>query len=153
MFSNDKNIDRIARFLSMIRKYGELRWKGARVELVCRIGIFLSSLILGAIVFILSCFLLLFLSFTATYFLASRVGGLLPACGIVALGYLCLIVLVYANRRRWIVDPTVNFLTHLFLDDSLRQREVSPAAQPPVQGQAAASDATASASSSESHFF
>ena len=118
MFSSDKNIEIISQLFAELKKYAELKGKCLQIDFVSKMTILLSALIVGAILFALSTIVILFLSYTAVLFLAKMMGSITWACFLVALG-----VIVYAMRRRWIVNPLANFLGRLFLSDETEQAD------------------------------
>lgn len=123
MFSSDKNIEIISQLLAELKKYAELKGKCLQIDFVSKMTILLSALIVGAILFALSTIVILFLSYTAVLFLAKMMGSITWACFLMVLFYVALGVIVYAMRRRWIVNPLANFLGRLFLSDESEQAD------------------------------
>ena len=123
MFSSDKNIEIISQLLAELKKYAELTGKRLQIDFVSKMTILLSALIVGAILFALSTIVILFLSYTAVLFLAKMMGSITWACFLMVLFYVALGVIVYAMRRRWIVNPLANFLGRLFLSDETEQAD------------------------------
>ena len=123
MFSSDKNIEIISQLLAELKKYAELKGKCLPIDFVSKMTILLSALIVGAILFALSTIVILFLSYTAVLFLAKMMGSITWACFLMVLFYVALGVIVYAMRRRWIVNPLANFLGRLFLSDETEQAD------------------------------
>ena len=123
MFSSDKNIEIISQLFAELKKYAELKGKCLQIDFVSKMTILLSALIVGAILFALSTIVILFLSYTAVLFLAKMMGSITWACFLMVLFYVALGVIVYAMRRRWIVNPLANFLGRLFLSDETEQAD------------------------------
>ena len=123
MFSSDKNIEIISQLFAELKKYAELKGKCLHIDFVSKMTILLSALIVGAILFALSTIVILFLSYTAVLFLAKMMGSITWACFLMVLFYVALGVIVYAMRRRWIVNPLANFLGRLFLSDETEQAD------------------------------
>lgn len=123
MFSSDKNIEIISQLFAELKKYAELKGKFLQIDFVSKMTILLSALIVGAILFALSTIVILFLSYTAVLFLAKMMGSITWACFLMVLFYVALGVIVYAMRRRWIVNPLANFLGRLFLSDETEQAD------------------------------
>lgn len=115
MFGNDKSIDDLQQLFVEIKKYVELQKEYYTLDLVEKLTIILSALALYAVLLVLGLIALFYLSFTLIYVLAPYVGGLTLSYAIVTALILLLMVLIYVNRKKWIVKPLVNFLTHLFL--------------------------------------
>ena len=123
MFSSDKNIEIISQLFADLKKHAELKGKCLQIDFVSKMTILLSALIVGAILFALSTIVILFLSYTAVLFLAKMMGSITWACFLMVLFYVALGVIVYAMRRRWIVNPLANFLGRLFLSDETEQAD------------------------------
>lgn len=121
MFSNDKNIELLARLIGNLRHYGELRLEGLRLDMVSKITMLVSSLIVGILLTALVGVVVMFLSFAAVFALAPIVGGFVIACLIVAGGYLLVAGFIFKMRRRWIIDPIARLLVTIFLSDEQEQ--------------------------------
>ena len=113
----------ISQLFAELKKYAELKGKCLQIDFVSKMTILLSALIVGAILFALSTIVILFLSYTAVLFLAKMMGSITWACFLMVLFYVALGVIVYAMRRRWIVNPLANFLGRLFLSDETEQAD------------------------------
>lgn len=116
MFSSDKNIESLHELLTDVKRYVELRVKYVQLDFVGKMTILMAALILGAILFMLLMIVILFLSYTCALAMAPALGGMPAACGVVALFYVAVALLVYANRKRLIINPVANFLGQLFLN-------------------------------------
>ena len=110
MFANDKNIDNLQQLLAELKKYAELQKDYVKLHLVEKLTILISTLILV--------FILFYLSFTLAYVLAPHVGGLMASYGIITGCIILLILLIVLFRKRLIVQPMVNFLANLLLNDN-----------------------------------
>ena len=118
MFSNDKNIEALARLIENVKRYGELRWESLQIDFVSKMTLLATSLILGAVIFGIAALVVVFLSFAAVHFLASHVGGLAMAYLIVAVGYVALAFFAYILRRYFLLNPIARLLEGLFLNNS-----------------------------------
>ena len=114
MFANDKNIDNLQQLLAELKKYAELQKDYVKLHLVEKLTILISTLILVFILLILGIIALFYLSFTLAYVLAPHVGGY----GIITGCIILLILLIVLFRKRLIVQPMVNFLANLLLNDN-----------------------------------
>ncbi len=123
MFSGDKNLELISQLFADAKRYAELRLQLTKVDLVSKLAILLAALILGAVLFMLFTIVILFLSYTAAAMLATWLGSMSAACAVIAGCYLLVAVVVYANRRRWIVTPLARFLSKLFLSNPKQNTE------------------------------
>lgn len=122
MLSSDKNIEIIARLINNLKHYGELRIESLQLDLVQKIALLVSALVVGGVVFcLLSIVMVLLALFLVAYF-TEQVGAM-GAYTIVIAIYLLLALLVYAGRRKYIVDPVVAFMMQLFLSPSGRDEE------------------------------
>ena len=115
MFANDKNIDNLQQLLAELKKYAELQKDYVKLHLVEKL---ISTLILVFILLILGIIALFYLSFTLAYVLAPHVGGLMASYGIITGCIILLILLIVLFRKRLIVQPMVNFLANLLLNDN-----------------------------------
>ena len=113
MFANDKNIDNLQQLLAELKKYAELQKDYVKLHLVEKLTILISTLIL-----VLGIIALFYLSFTLAYVLAPHVGGLMASYGIITGCIILLILLIVLFRKRLIVQPMVNFLANLLLNDN-----------------------------------
>lgn len=115
MFSNDKNIETLSQLLVDLKDYVELRLKYGQIELVSKMTVLVSALVLGVVLFMLGVIVVLFLSYTAALALAQVVGGETKAFGIVTACYVMAAVLIYSFRQKLIIRPISRFLGELFL--------------------------------------
>lgn len=117
MFANDKNIDNLQQLFVELKKYAELQKDYVKLHLVEKLTILISSLILVLVLVILGITALFYLSFTLAYVLAPHVGGLMVSYGIITGCIILLIILIILFRKRLIMQPMVNFLANLLLND------------------------------------
>lgn len=116
MFSNDKNIEILARLIGNLRRYGELRLESLQLDMVSKMTMLASALIVGVILTAVVGAVVMFLSFAAVFALAPLVGGYAASSLIVAGAYLVFAIVVFQMRRRWIVDPVARLLVAIFLN-------------------------------------
>jgi uncharacterized membrane protein (DUF485 family) len=117
MFADDKNIDTLEQLLVELKRYAGLQAEYRSLQLVQKLTVLLSTLILVLVLLILGIMALFYLSFTMAYVMAPAVGGLSVSYGIITAFILLLIVGIAVFRQQLIVRPLVRFLTGLFLDD------------------------------------
>lgn len=117
MFANDKSIDNLQDLLAECKKYMELQKDYLKLDLVEKLTILLSTLILILILIILGMMALFYLSFTLAYILEPIVGGLTASYALISGVIILLGLLSYLFRKRLIIQPMVNFISHLFLND------------------------------------
>ena len=117
MFANDKNIDNLQQLFVELKKYAELQKDYVKLHLVEKLTILVSSLILVLVLVILGIIALFYLSFTLAYVLAPHVGGLMVSFEKITGCIILLIILIIFFRKRLIMQPMVNFLANLLLND------------------------------------
>lgn len=117
MFANDKSIESLEQLYIELKKYVSLQKEYVRLELVEKLTILFSGLILTLILITLGMMALFYFSFTMAYILAPHVGGLTISYAIITLFILLLVLCIYLLRKRLIVKPLVRFLTKLFMND------------------------------------
>ena len=117
MLSDDQNIKTLQQLFADIKDYIELKLKVARLDLVSKVGVLLSLLVLGLVLSVLLAIIVLFLSATAAMALAPHVGGMAWACAL-ALAHLLIGILLITKRKAWILKPLLHLLTALFLNDT-----------------------------------
>ncbi len=118
MFANDKNIDNLQQLFLELKKYAELQKDYIQLHLVEKMTILISTLILVFILLTLGIIALFYLSFTLAYVLEPHVGGLMASYGIITAGILLIILFIVIFRKQLIVQPMVNFLANLLLNDN-----------------------------------
>lgn len=117
MFSNDKNIESIEQLFVEIKKYIKLQTEYTKLDLVEKLSILFSTLILVSILIMLSVIVIFYLSFTFVYILEPFVGGLTASYAIISGFILLLIFIIAILRKKLIINPMVNFLANLFLNN------------------------------------
>lgn len=117
MFANDKSIDNLQQLFAELKKYAELQKDYIKLDIVEKLTILLSTLILVLVLLVLGMIALFYLSFTLAYVLESHVGGLMVSYGIISVCIMALIALIAIFRKRLIIQPMVHFLANLFLND------------------------------------
>lgn len=117
MFANDKSIDNLQALLAECKKYIELQKDYLKLELVEKLTILLSTLILILILLILGMMALFYLSFTLAYILEPVVGSLTVSYALISAGIILLALIAYLFRKQLIIQPMVNFIGHLFLNN------------------------------------
>lgn len=117
LFSSNQNIDSISDLLREVYAYVDLRVKHFRLDFVSKLTVLASALLLSVVLLVIFAVALLFLAYMGTLLLADVVGGLEPACAIIATACLLLGLGIYLLRKPLIVRPLTNFLARLFLDD------------------------------------
>lgn len=118
MFANDKSIDNLTELFKEVKKYLKLQGEYVKLDLVEKLTILLSTLILIFVLIILGTMAAFYLSFMLVYVLASATGSLVAGYAIIGGILILLAFIIYRLRQKLIFQPMVNFLARLFLDDS-----------------------------------
>ena len=121
MFANDKSIDNLEALFKEIRKYIELQGQYLKLDLVEKLTILLSTLILILLLVILGMMALFYFSFMLVYAIAPLVGSLIGGYAVIGGIVLILALLIYQKRKQLIFQPMVNFLARLFLDEHTKK--------------------------------
>lgn len=123
MFSSDKNIDNLQQLFQELKKYAEAQKDYIKLELVEKLTILISTLLLVLILITLGIIALFYLSFTFAYVLEPEVGSLTASYAIITACIILLIILITCFRKKLIVHPLVNFLANLFLNNEDEKNE------------------------------
>ena len=87
MFSNDHNVEIIARLISNLKRYGELQLKGMQLDVVSKLTLVLTLLVVALVLIGVVSIVVLLLSFALVFALAPIVGSLVTSCCLVAGGF------------------------------------------------------------------
>lgn len=118
MFAYDKSIDNLTELFKEVKKYLKLQGEYVKLDLVEKLTILLSTLTLIFVLIILGTMAAFYLSFMLVYVLASATGSLVAGYAIIGGILILLAFIIYRLRQKLILQPMVNFLARLFLDDS-----------------------------------
>lgn len=129
MFSNDHNVEIIARLISNLKRYGELRLKGMQLDVVSKLTLVLTLLVVALVLIGVVSIVVLLLSFALVFALASIVGSLVTSCCLVAGGFVLLSVLLVLFRRTLLINPIARFLSSIFLGDDTETGALTEAPQ------------------------
>ena len=123
MFANDKSIDNLQDLFQEFRKYLELQGQYLRFEVIEKLTILLSTLVLIFILIIVGVMALFYFSFMLVYMLAMTTGSFAAGYAIIGAALILIALLIYHFRAAIIFQPMVNFLARLFLDDSNKPKQ------------------------------
>lgn len=123
MFANDKSIDNLQDLFQEFRKYLELQCQYLRFEVIEKLTILLSTLVLIFILIIVGVMALFYFSFMLVYMLAMTTGSFAAGYAIIGTALILIGLLIYHFRATLIFQPMVNFLARLFLDDSNKPKQ------------------------------
>ena len=98
-----------------LKKYLTLQIDYAKLTAVEKLVVLLSAIAMVAVMLILGACVLFYLSFAVVFMLSDAIGSTWGAYLIVSGIFLVLMLVVYALRKKLILDPVSRFLTRLFL--------------------------------------
>ena len=129
MFSNDHNVEIIARLISNLKRYGELRLKGMQLDVVSKLTLVLTLLVVALVLIGVVSIVVLLLSFALVFALAPIVGSLVTSCCLVAGGFVLLSVFLVLFRRTLLINPIARFLSSIFLGDDTETGDLTEVPQ------------------------
>lgn len=115
MLSSDKNVDSIARLIEVVKDYLILQKEYTKLDIVEKLVRLLTAATFAVIMFVMVIAVLFYLSFAAVYLMVPFVGHA-GAFAIVALFFLVVLMLIAANRKKWIEQPLVKSLASILLE-------------------------------------
>lgn len=117
MLGNDQTIDNLQTLFNEVKKYVELQKDYVKLDMVQKMTVLISGLILILVLMILGMIALFYLSFMLVYILEPHAGGLTASYAIISGIILLLVLCIYFFRHRLIIQPMTRFLANLFLND------------------------------------
>ena len=123
LFGEDHSIESFEQLFDQIRQYMKLHKDLALVKLTGKLSVLLSTLLLVIVLLILGAVALFYLFMALAYAIDSVIGSMAWSFAIIGGLALSLMALIAAFRRRLIIVPTVNFLSHLFLESEENKEE------------------------------
>ncbi len=118
MFLKKENIDNFKDLIAEIKKYLELQKEYTKIEITEKLSILISLLTMCMVFILIGTIALLFFSFALAHYMAQFVGGLGASLSIMGGVLILLILIIYLVRKKLILNPMINFLARLFLNDS-----------------------------------
>lgn len=123
MLISDKNINNIRELVKELKEYIANQKDYVKLELTEKLSIIMSTILLAIVLILLGVVILFYLSFSLVHLLEPYVGGLVNSYAIVA-GFLLLLGgIIYLLRKKIFVEPIVNFMAKLFLNDSENEEQ------------------------------
>lgn len=123
MFANDKSIENLEQLFKECKKYILLQKEYVRLELIEKLTILASAIILVTIGIILGMMALFYLSFSLAYIMAPHVGGLTVSFAIITVFILLLLAIIYLFRKQLIIKPLVRFMASVFTNQEESEKE------------------------------
>ncbi len=116
MLSSDKNIDSLQELLKEVLTYLRLRKRYVELDVTEKMAVLLSTLAVGAILLMVGMVVILLLSYLSVLLLGRWLGSEVTGCVVVCAGWVVVAAVVYAARRRLIVNPVARFVARLFVE-------------------------------------
>ena len=113
----DRTDGLISKLITSLQTYLGLQKEYAMLELTEKLSRLLTALILGAILFILGIFVVVFAGFTLACLLKDLLESATLAYAIVTAIFISVCILFYKMRHQWLATPLTNFFTNLLLND------------------------------------
>ena len=117
IFFTDKTIDSLQALIDEIKKYIGLQKEYVKLDIVQKLTILISTLVLTLVLIILGGMILFYLSFTLAYILEPHVGGLEVSYALISGIILIIIAVIYLFRKQIIIEPLTRFIANLFLNE------------------------------------
>lgn len=114
MFANEQMTSQMGQLLEEGKHYWELQKQYLSLHSAEVLTRLLSTVALILILILVGSLVLLFGSFALAYWLGDLLGSSVLGFGIIALALLLVGLIVFANRKSWIVRPTTRFMVGLF---------------------------------------
>ncbi len=115
MFSSDKNVETITQLIEALKNYLGLQKEFVKLDVIDKVVRLSKALALVIVFIILGVAVLFYLSLAVIHWL-EPLTGLAWAHFIIAMFFLCLLLLVYFFRKAWIERPLVRFLANTLLN-------------------------------------
>ena len=116
MFSNDRNIEKVAKLVDLLKDYISLQKDSMKVsateKLIKLLTVFILALVLGFVILLI----VVFLSFAAAAWLET----MMPreqAYLCVAAFYVLMFIVFYAKRTSWIQQPLVRIIANILTSE------------------------------------
>ncbi len=113
-FENAQTTEQITSLFNEARNYWQLQRKNISLETGEVLSKLLSAMTLWALIILVGALVLLFGSFAIAYLLGNLLGSQVWGFTIITAVLLLLMVLIYANRKAWIVVPIGKFIIGIF---------------------------------------
>lgn len=115
MFSNDRNIETIGKFIEVFRHYIKLQNEYLRLGVVEKLVRLITALFLFCVLLLFIFIICIYLSFSAAYAMAAVIGY--PLAFLVVSGvYMLLFVMIWIFRHQWIERPLIRLLASILME-------------------------------------
>lgn len=117
----DKNNKSFKNLIDECKKYIDLQKEYVRLELIEKLTIVISTVILIMLMVVLAIVVLFYLSFSVAYLLEPHVGGLTNSYLILSGIFLVFSLVIYVFRKKLIITPILNFIANLFYNNDSKK--------------------------------
>ena len=124
MFSNDRNIERIADFVEETKRWLSFRTEYAKLEVIDKVVQICTILVLAVIFMFFVTIILIYLSFAAAFALEPLLGSLPLGFLLVSVFYILLLILTYFKRHSWVERPLVRFLVEILINNNNSKEDI-----------------------------
>jgi hypothetical protein len=124
MFSNDKNIERIADFVEEAKDWLSIRTEYTKLEIIDKVVQICTILVLTIIFMFFVTIILIYLSFAAAYALEPLIGSLPLGFLLVSIFYVLLLILTFYKRHSWVEKPLVRFLVEILINNKNNEEKI-----------------------------
>lgn len=115
MLSSNKNIESLQELTREVIAYVKLQKRYAQLDIAEKLAVLLATMALSAILFLLGGIVVLFLSYLCVSVLQTYLGSEAAAYAVVCTVWVVVAFVVYAQRKRLIVNPIASFVAKLFV--------------------------------------
>lgn len=118
MLTDHKTIDSVTELYAEIKSYIHLQKEYLTLDLVEKLTLLLSAIILWVLLMCLGMVALFHLSFAVIHLISPFVGGQTMAYTLMTVLFVILMAVVYYTRKRLIIDPVTRFIGKVLLRDN-----------------------------------
>lgn len=115
MLSSNKNIESLQELTREVIAYVKLQKRYAQLDIAEKLTVLLATMALSAILFLLGGIVVLFLSYLCVSVLQTYLGSEAAAYAVACTVWVVVAFVVYAQRKRLIVNPIASFVAKLFV--------------------------------------
>ena len=113
----------VQRIVAGIKRYFGLQREYVALTFAEKLTVLLTALVVGGVIALLLLLCTVFASLALSSWISSLTGSEALGYAVVALAYLLVSLLVYANRKRWIANPIADFLANTLLGNEGKDAE------------------------------
>ncbi len=116
MFSNDRNIEKVAKLVDLLKDYISLQKDSMKIsateKLIKLLTVFILALVLGFVILLI----VVFLSFAAAAWLETMMPREKAYLSVAAF-YVLMFIVFYAKRNSWIQQPLVRIIANILTSE------------------------------------